>query len=159
MKSDLLPDYLVQSKNWNVDELKNVEVIYEFVQLLMVEHDTDSTMRRFGKSHYVQHNRNISEGMEGITQYVKKFSKQFPDFTYEVKRVLADGDFVTFHSHATLKKLDRGNDKKGFNIIDTWRLEKGQIVEHWDSIQPLNFSMRLYALLVGGKLRNKNGVF
>jgi hypothetical protein len=45
------------------------------------------------------------------------------------------------------------------NIIDKWRLEDGRIVEHWDSIQALDFSMRLYSLFNGGDIANSNGVF
>ena len=70
-----------------------------------------------------------------------------------------DGDYVTFHSHATLKEEDRGNDQKGMNIIDTWKIENGKIVEHWDSIQPLDVFMRFYVGLNGGDIQNANGVF
>ncbi len=45
------------------------------------------------------------------------------------------------------------------NIIDTWRIEDGRIVEHWDSIQALDFSMRVYSLISGGDIANSNGVF
>ncbi|WOG27666.1 hypothetical protein [Endozoicomonas sp. 8E] len=45
------------------------------------------------------------------------------------------------------------------NIIDTWRLENGPIVEHWDSIQALDDFMRFYSLISGGNIRNDNGVF
>jgi len=48
---------------------------------------------------------------------------------------------------------------QGMNITDTWRLEGGRIVEHWDSIQALDVFMRLYSLMSGGTIRNSNGVF
>ena len=83
----------------------------------------------------------------------------YPEYSYDVKHIYADGDHVVFHSHATLKKEDRGNDRKGMNIIDTWRIEDGRIVEHWDAIQPLDRGMRLFVLLNGGNIRNSNGVF
>lgn len=66
---------------------------------------------------------------------------------------------MIFHSHATLEEDDRGNDEKGMNIIDTWRLDDGRIVEHWDSIQTLDTFMRFYSLVSGGDIRNDNGVF
>ncbi len=150
---------LLSSSSWNDEESKNVEIVAEFVQHLMIDHEVDKVLEKFSSSGYVQHNRNISDGMAGIADYVRNFAKRFPDFTYDVKRIVADGDYVIFHSHATVKKSHRGDDKKGFNIIDTWRLENGKIVEHWDAIQALDFSMRLYALFAGGKLRNANGVF
>ena len=66
---------------------------------------------------------------------------------------------MIIHSHATLKAAHRGDESQGFNIVDTWRLEDGRLVEHWDAVQGLSFSMRIYSLLVGGKIRNTNGVF
>lgn len=76
-----------------------------------------------------------------------------------MKPILADGDRVVFHSHATMKRAHRGNDQKGLNIMDHWKIRDGQIVEHWDTLQPLDRFMRFYALLTGGKIRNANGVF
>ncbi|MGI2027985.1 nuclear transport factor 2 family protein [Endozoicomonas acroporae] len=91
--------------------------------------------------------------------FLKEFVEDYPDYTYDVKHIYVDGNYVIFHSHATLKKEDRGNDKKGMNIVDTWRFENGRIVEHWDSIQALDDFMRLYSLINGGDIKNNNGVF
>ena len=97
--------------------------------------------------------------MYALVEFVADFAKRVPDYTYDVKRMLVDDDYVTFHSHATIRKAHRGNDKKGLNIIDTWRIKDGTIVEHWDAIQPLDAFMRFYVLLSGGRIRNNNGVF
>ena len=158
-KSPGISNDLFKSKNWSDLEKKNVQVISSFVQDLMIDHKTDEVLSKYGNSSYIQHNRNIPDGMEGITNYIKEFTKEYPEFTYDVKRVVADGDMVIFHSHATLKKEHRGNDKKGLNITDIWRLEDGKIVEHWDSIQAIDVSMRIFSLLNGGKIENSNGVF
>jgi hypothetical protein len=45
------------------------------------------------------------------------------------------------------------------NIIDTWRVEDGQLVEHWDAVEGISFFMRLYSLLTGGQIRNSNSIF
>ena len=94
-----------------------------------------------------------------IISYVESFAKRFPEYTYDVKHIYADGDFVTFHSHATLKAAHRSNDRKGLNIIDTWKLEDAKIVEHWDALQPLDLFMRFYMFVTGGSFKNNNGVF
>ncbi|MEL6981351.1 MAG: nuclear transport factor 2 family protein, partial [Actinomycetota bacterium] len=118
-----------------------------------------SARNRFGASAYVQHSRGIPDGIEGLFNYLEGLTKRFPGYSYDVKHVHADGDYVTFHSHATLKSSHRGNDRKGLNIIDTWRLSDGQIVEHWDAIQPLSASMRFLALVTGGRAKNTNSIF
>ncbi|MEM7600177.1 MAG: nuclear transport factor 2 family protein [Verrucomicrobiota bacterium] len=149
----------LRQPHWSPAENENVERITAFVQLLMNDHDFDAVLSKFDNSAYTQHNRNIPDGMSGIVGFLKHFVKRFPEYTYDVKRIHADGDHVIFHSHATIKKGHRGDDTKGMSIIDNWRVEDGQIVEHWDAIQALDGSMRLYALLKGGKIANSNGVF
>ena len=149
----------LRQPHWSEQELQNAELIADFVQHLMNDHDFGYVRERFGQANYVQHNRNIPDGILNLADYVQAFAERFPEYSYDVKRMQADGDFVTFHSHATMRARDRGNDQKGLNIIDTWQVKDGDIVEHWDAIQPLDGFMRFYALLTGGRIRNSNGVF
>ena len=146
-------------KQWSAQEKKNVDIVIDFVQHLMNNHDFDYVRTHFMNSSYLQHNRNIADGIESIIAFVEMFAKRFPDYTYEVKRIIADGDLVVFHSHATIKSSDRGDDHKGMNIIDVWKVQDNTIVEHWDSIQPLDWFMKLYVLFAGGIVKNQNGVF
>lgn len=159
MAASVLPVSIDRSDAWTDAEMANVQVIADFVYHLMNTHDFGYVRRTFGAHPYVQHSRGIPDGMEALVEFVSTFATRFPDYTYDVKRVQADGDTVTFHSHATVRKAHRGDDTKGFNIIDTWRLKDGQIVEHWDAIQPLDTFMRFYVLVSGGAIRNQNGVF
>ncbi|NRF29941.1 nuclear transport factor 2 family protein [Vibrio coralliilyticus] len=149
----------LQKPNWTEQELANAELITDFVQNLMNDHNFDYVLEHYNDSAYTQHNRNLPDKVTGLVGFLKEFVEDYPDYTYDVKHIYVDGDYVIFHSHATLDKEDRGNDEKGMNIIDTWRIEDGRIVEHWDSIQALDFSMRLYSLLSGGDIQNANGVY
>ncbi|ARC94176.1 polyketide cyclase [Vibrio coralliilyticus] len=149
----------LQKPNWTEQELANAELITDFVQNLMNDHNFDYVLEHYNDSAYTQHNRNLPDKVTGLVGFLKEFVEDYPDYTYDVKHIYVDGDYVIFHSHATLDKEDRGNDEKGMNIIDTWRIEDGRIVEHWDSIQALDFSMRLYSLLSGGDIQNDNGVY
>lgn len=149
----------LQKANWSEQELKNAEIITDFVQNIMNNHNFDYVLEHYNDSSYVQHNRNIPDKVTGLVGFLKEFVAEYPEYTYDVKHIYVDGDYVIFHSHATLNKEDRGNDEKGLNIIDTWRLENGRIVEHWDSIQALDGFMRFYSLISGGTIRNENGVF
>lgn len=149
----------LQKPGWTEQELENATLITDFVQNLMNNHNFDYILERYNDSSYVQHNRNLPDKITGLVSFLKEFVGDYPDYTYDVKHIYVDGDYVIFHSHATLKKDDRGNDQKGMNIIDTWRLENGRIVEHWDSIQALDTFMRFYSLISGGNIENTNGVF
>ncbi len=144
---------------WSDAERRNVEAVADFIQLAMNTHDYEALRARYGSSSYVQHSRGIPDGIEGIADYLESLTRRYPEYGYDVKRVHVDGEYVTFHSHATLRAKHRGDDGQGLNIIDTWRVVDGQLVEHWDAIQPLSLSMRLFALLAGGRSRNANSVF
>jgi len=149
----------LQRDSWTAQEQANVALVSEFVQLMMNNHDFDRVLEQHNNDSYVQHNRNLPDGIEGLVGFLQKFVTDYPAYSYDVKHIYADGEFVVFHSHATLKAEDRGNDQKGMNIIDSWRVKDGRIVEHWDAIQPLDMMMRVYVLLSGGDIRNDNGVF
>jgi len=149
----------LKKDNWSAQEEKNVKLVIDFIQHLMNNHDFDYVTRKFGDHAYVQHNRGIPDGMNALIKYVKEFATRYPDYTYDVKHAYADGDFVIFHSHATIKARHRGDDGKGLNIIDTWCIKNGQITHHWDALQAMDGFMRFYNLLAGGKVRNSNGVY
>ncbi len=159
MTTKAINKHVFMKQHWSNQDKQNAEVVLDFVQLLMNNHDLDLIEKKYASSQYIQHNRNIGDGITGLVQYFRSLSKQFPEFSYDVKNIMVDGDLVTLHSHATVKKAHRGNDRKGFNIVDTWRIEEGELVEHWDSIQPLDNVMRFYYWITGGKIRNQNGVF
>ncbi|MEO0585319.1 MAG: nuclear transport factor 2 family protein [Bacteroidota bacterium] len=149
----------LQNEEWTAKEKENVALITDFIQHLMNDHDFEYIDRHFGHHNYTQHNRNMTDTISGVVESVSGIVKRFPDYTYDVKHIFADGNHVTFHSHVTMNKADRGDDTKGLNIMDTWRIQDGQIVEHWDAIQPLDRSMRFFVFMNGGKIRNDNGVF
>lgn len=149
----------LKKEHWSAQEVATAKLVTEFVQQLMNNHDFDLIVKKYGGSPYVQHNRGIPDGITGVVNTIRQLTKRFPDYTYDVKHLFVDGDYVSLHSHATVNKKHRGNDKKGFNIIDTWRVKDGKIIEHWDAVQPIDGFMRFYTWLTGGSIRNTNGVF
>ena len=149
----------LKKDSWSDKETENVKLLVDFVQQLMNNHNFDKVLREFGNPYYKQHNRSIPDGMEALIHYVKNFCKRFPDYAYDVKHIYADGDFVIFHSQITTSKKHRGNDKKGINVSDTWKIENNQIVEHWDSLQPMNGFLRFFFWIIGGRIANSNSPY
>ncbi|MDE9449957.1 nuclear transport factor 2 family protein [Aliiroseovarius sp. Z3] len=125
----------------------------------MNDHDFDHVLRTYREGPYIQHNRAIPPEISGVVGYVKTLTKRFPGYSYDVKRIIASGDFVVLHSHATLKAQHRGNERKGFVISDTFRLENGQLREHWDAMQAIDMLTRFLMLLTGGSVANDNPTF
>lgn len=152
-----LNNYLQES--WTQQETDNVKIVVDFFQHLMNEHNFDYTLQTFGGGSYIQHNRMIPNDIPGLISYVKQMVKRYPDYSFDVKKIIASGDHVVLHSHTTLKAKHRGDEKKGFIITDTFRLENGKLVEHWDAIQPIDGMTRFLFLMIGGKIANNNPTF
>ena len=146
-------------KHWSSDQKQKAETVLLFVQNLMNDHNFELIEEQYANSKYIQHNRSMKDGIFGVTDSLRTLTKRFPDFAYEVKNIFVDGDYVTLHSHATVNKKHRGDDGKGFNIMDTWLVKDGKLTEHWDAVQPLDGFMRMYYWLTGGAVQNTNGVF
>lgn len=149
----------LKRSSWSEEELSNAELVRDFVQHLMNDHDFTYIEDNFGKNPYKQHNRSMTDGISGVLNTIKDLVKRYPDYTYDVKHMSVDGNYVIIQSHVTLNRKDRGNPNKGLNIKDTWRVENGKLVEHWDAIQPIDGFMRFYALMTGGKVANNNTLF
>jgi predicted SnoaL-like aldol condensation-catalyzing enzyme len=81
---------------------------------------------------YTQHNPNAADGPEGFKRFIEFLREKFPDAHSEIKKVLADSDYVILHVHAVREPGTRGN-----AIVDIFKLENGKIVEHWDVVQPI----------------------
>ncbi len=144
--------------HWTETEHSNLQIVIDFVQGIL-DHKFDKVIDKYSDSPYVQHNRSIESGVTAIVNFNRKLAKQFPNFFLEPKQIFIDGDCVIFHSHVTIKAKHWGNDRKGLNVIDVWKIADRRIVEHWDSIQPLDFMQRFIQLITGGFIRNNNGVF
>jgi predicted SnoaL-like aldol condensation-catalyzing enzyme len=64
-------------------------------------------------------------------------------WSIEIKRIIADGDYVVVHDHAV-----REPGTRGLAIVNIYKIEDGKVVEHWDVIQP-----------APEKAANNNGMF
>ena len=157
--SPQIPFDTLAQPHWTKQQTSNAGLVIDFFQNMMNNHDFDAVLKSFGDGAYTQHNRGIPNGVAGVVGYVKNLTKRFPEYSYDVKRVLVDGDYVVAHSHVTLKAAHRGNEAKGFIITDTFRIKDGRLAEHWDAVQPIDFFARMIVLLTGGAVRNNNPTF
>ena len=148
-----------QQDHWTEEEVKNATIVADFVKKLMIEHDFDYVKQKYGSHRYKQHNQSMVDGLTGVLEVVSNFAKRYPDYTYDVRHMYVDESRVILHSHATNNKKHRGNPKKGMNIMDVWKVEDGEIVEHWDAVQPIHGAMRFLFWMIGGKFRNRNSYF
>ncbi|MFQ6393120.1 nuclear transport factor 2 family protein [Nocardia sp. KC 131] len=81
---------------------------------------------------YVQHNPEIADGLEGLLARLTQLKQVAPALRVEVKRLVAEGDYVCAQVHGVREPGERG-----LAIMDIFRLHDGKLVEHWDVIQPV----------------------
>ncbi|HWO03626.1 MAG TPA: nuclear transport factor 2 family protein [Methylomirabilota bacterium] len=112
-------------------EEANKKAVVEFYDKALNQKDFEAAAPYFG-SRYVQHNPNAPDGIDGFKAFLGFLTEKFPQSRSEIKRVLADGDYVILHVHAVRTPGERGS-----AIVDVFKLENGKIVEHWDVVQPI----------------------
>jgi predicted SnoaL-like aldol condensation-catalyzing enzyme len=81
---------------------------------------------------FKHHNPVRSGGIEGFKAFLSSLREKHPDAHFEIKRLLADGDYVAVHVHAV---LDPG--AKGTAVVDIYKIGNGRILEHWDVRQDI----------------------
>ncbi|MEI9852166.1 MAG: nuclear transport factor 2 family protein [Sphingomonas sp.] len=82
--------------------------------------------------HYVQHSSLAEPGLEPLKAFLAHIRAVSPDATQTIKRAFADGDHVILHVHVVRFPGD-----PGLAVVDMFRCENDQIVEHWDVIQEI----------------------
>jgi len=126
----------------HADPEANKKVVLDFYEKGLNQKDFEAAAKHFGPK-YIQHNPTAPDGIEGFKAFIAMRKEKFPNAKSEIKRVLAEGDFVMLHVHGVREPGERG-----VAIVDIFRLENGKIVEHWDVIQP-----------IPEKPANNNGMF
>jgi len=116
---------------------KNKKVVETLCKTVFQKHDfgkLDEIMR----DDYIQHNEDTPQGKAGFKQFFEQIFKAMPDFSYTMKKIIAEGDTVMMYSTttATHKSEWLGNpatgNKLNFDVVDIFRIEDGKIAEHWD---------------------------
>jgi len=89
---------------------------------------------------YIQHNPLVGEGRQGFRKFFEAWFKASPDFNYELKKIVSDGDMVWAygsysgtHSGEWLGVPATGKFYK-FDAVDIFRVDGGKLAEHWDVI-------------------------
>lgn len=109
----------------------NKALVQAFYQKALNERNADAADGFLGDT-YKQHNPLIEDDRAGLRKYLNCIIENFAQANNKGVSVFADGDFVILHVHRVRTPGTRGD-----AIVDIFRVEDGQIVEHWDVIQPI----------------------
>ena len=110
----------------------NKELVSGFVRDVLQGGQTDKLTIYINPENYTQHNSNIADGLDGLGEALAHFAEQGFVMEYEkVHKVLGQGNFVLTMSEGKFGEGDH------VAFYDLFRVADGQIVEHWDIIQPI----------------------
>jgi len=111
---------------------QNKETVRAFYDLAFNQKKPEEAVARYVGSTYTQHNPMAGEGPQPFIEFVNGFVARFPDLTVDIKRLIAEGDLMVTHSLLKTSPEDQGT-----AAADIFRLENGNVVEHWDVLQPV----------------------
>jgi predicted SnoaL-like aldol condensation-catalyzing enzyme len=108
----------------------NKKKVVEFYDLLINKKDFESA-EKYMADHYIQHNPRAADGHDGLRAHIENLKANFPGVRSEIKKIIAEGDYVVLHVHS------RRTPERQLAIIEIFRLEDGRIAEHWDVVQEI----------------------
>jgi predicted SnoaL-like aldol condensation-catalyzing enzyme len=111
----------------------NKETVTSFYKLAFNDHKPAAAVEKYVGGSYTQHNPMVADGSLAFIDFVNGYVARNPHLHVDIKRVIAEGDFVVTHVHITTAEND-----KGAAAMDIFRLQDGKIVEHWDVVQPVS---------------------
>lgn len=94
--------------------------------------DVQGAYSKFVGSGFKHHNPFYEGSAKSLSAGMQENARQNPDMIFEVKRAVAEGDFVVVHSHVRQGPLDLGA-----VVVHIFRFDNGSIVELWDVGQPI----------------------
>ena len=124
------------------DTAANKATVLAYYEAGFIQKDFEKAVQ-YLSPHYKQHRPSAADGPEGLRKVIEFLREKFPRAHGEIKRVVAEGDFVVLHIH-----FKRDPEGRGDAIVDIYRLADGRIAEHWDVQQE-----------VPEKPANLNGMF
>ncbi len=109
------------------DPVRLRQLVQTAMDAILVRHDREE-VRRFFHPDFVQHNPWAEDGGAHV--------EAMCDFTFgvEMRRWVIQGDLVAYHG---LYTAPNPLGDHPLLCVDVWRVQGGQIVEHWDALAPM----------------------
>ena len=127
------------------DGSTNKDVVSRFYNDVFINHDM-SRLDEYMRDDYIQHNPDCPQGKAGFVEFFDVIFAAVPDFTYTLRKMVAEGDIVMAHSTTTGTHSggpwlgqEADGSRLSFDVVDMFRLEDGKIAEHWDVADTFTF--------------------
>ena len=116
----------------DLDKTEENRVLIEaFLEDVMQGKHPEKTPEYFAGDAYLQHNTGIADGLSGLGAALESLAANGIQMIYDrTYQVLAQGNFVLGVSEGTFGG-------KSTSYYDLWRVEDGNIAEHWDVMETI----------------------
>jgi predicted SnoaL-like aldol condensation-catalyzing enzyme len=109
----------------------NTALVRAFVDDILISGKMDKLAGYFDGDNYLQHNPQIADGLSGLGAALGAMAKQGVTMKYDrIHKVLGEGNFILAVSEGSF-----GGRHTSF--YDLFRVERGKIAEHWDTIETI----------------------
>lgn len=123
----------------------NKKIVSGFINDVLIGGQMDKLTTYINPQKYLQHNPAIADGLDGFAAVMKYFAENGLVMEYTKNHmILGEGNFVLAVSEGKFGKGEHTS------FYDLFRIENGQIVEHWDVIE---------TILPKDQWKNNNGKF
>jgi predicted SnoaL-like aldol condensation-catalyzing enzyme len=114
------------------EEQANLSKVLAMYREVLIPMNPDTVDEHLLPRH-IQHSSPAAPGLDALKRFLAHARRQSPNARQTIHRAFADGDHVIVHMHVV-----RWPDDPGLTVIDIFRCEAGEIVEHWDVIQDVS---------------------
>ena len=108
------------------EEQRRLDFVLEMYREVLIAQDS-SKVDRYISPDYVQHSSLAPPGREALKEFLDMIRVRSPQASTVIHRAFVDGDHVICHVHV---KRDPGD--LGLAVVDIFRTDGRQILEHWD---------------------------
>ena len=112
------------------------QVVTQFMDEFYMQKKVRSAFERWVDPGYIQHNPYAATGRDAAIGFLEKFVADNPGQKTDIRRIIADGNLVSVHSHGWNEGGDAAA-RRGFAVVDIFRVEGCKVMEHWDVLQPV----------------------
>lgn len=113
------------------EEQANLDRVLTMYREVLVAMDPDKVEQHL-PPHYLQHSSLAEPGRDALKRFLAHIRTESPDARQTIHRAFLDGDHVIVHVH-----VERWPGDPGLAVVDIFRCENCEIVEHWDVVQDI----------------------
>lgn len=112
------------------------EVVSQFMDDFYIKKQVRPAFEKWVDPGYIQHNPYAATGRDAAIAFLEPFVANNPTQKTTIHRIIADGNMVAVHSHGWNETGDAAA-KRGFAVVDIFRVEGCKVMEHWDVLTPV----------------------